>query len=351
MAIIKAPTSRDIVYNGTHGDLSCAMAYVEMESVSNGDVVKVLDLPLGLELTELKFMHDLLATADSLEFFLYTSSYKKIPLGKKTQLGGSPQVEIKNIDMTLEEPAALCFVFNPTTTLDKVVVGEVGGSTNIVKATSFYISSLHRMFIGDTQQATIDKRRLRPTNATLNIEWASDKTAVATIDKSSGLITAVGLGSAHIIAKDTYTGKSIKAIVDVKFDYSTLPMAHPDRQYVLVPAHSSRGVIRPDFKPAKAPDPAKFAPVYKLKIETKYKKVSVQTNTGRSYAKGIDAEFIIYDISKKKALKTINYHLQEQNIQGAYSYEGAIVDADLPLYQQADSNENIVIMVTLTITP
>ncbi len=348
MTIIKAPTSRDIVYNGTHGDLSCAMAYVEMEHVSSGDVVKVLDLPLGLELTELKFMHDLLATADSLEFFLYTSSYEKIPLGRKTRLGGSPQVEIKNIDMTLEEPAALCFVYNPTTTLDKVIVGEIGGIQSIVKATNFRILQLNVMHVGDNQTAAIDKMSITPPGATLKIEWSSDNAAVATINKITGQITASGLGSAHIIAKDTYTGKSMKAIVDVRFNYSTLPLTHPDYQYVVVPAHSSNGWVTPVVSPASPPDASSHPHVDRVHINTSEKEIVFDmTSSGFRFSDDVGAEVVIFDIKANKAIKKLNYVLKEGiTASGDYIQKGSIDNSDIAIYQDALKNELIALIIT-----
>lgn len=51
MATIKSPSMHDRVYVGAHGNHSMALAKVALKAAAVGDVVEMLELPIGLHLT------------------------------------------------------------------------------------------------------------------------------------------------------------------------------------------------------------------------------------------------------------------------------------------------------------
>ncbi|PJC87837.1 hypothetical protein CSW98_01555 [Vibrio sp. HA2012] len=50
MATIKAPTMQDRIYVGTHGNLSVAKSKVALAAAAIGDVVEMLEVPIGIDI-------------------------------------------------------------------------------------------------------------------------------------------------------------------------------------------------------------------------------------------------------------------------------------------------------------
>jgi len=51
MATIKAPSMHDRIYVGAHGNVSMALTNVSLKAAAIGDVVEMVELPIGLSLT------------------------------------------------------------------------------------------------------------------------------------------------------------------------------------------------------------------------------------------------------------------------------------------------------------
>lgn len=51
MGTIKAPSMHDRIYVGAHGNMSMALAKAALKKASAGDVVEMVELPIGLSLT------------------------------------------------------------------------------------------------------------------------------------------------------------------------------------------------------------------------------------------------------------------------------------------------------------
>ncbi len=54
MATIQSPTMKDVVYNGTHGNLSVAMGVIPQIAASVGDVIELIKLDAGVKLVDFK---------------------------------------------------------------------------------------------------------------------------------------------------------------------------------------------------------------------------------------------------------------------------------------------------------
>ena len=54
MTTIKAPTMADRIYVGTHGNLSMAKSKVVLAAAAIGDVVEMLEVPVGIEVVGLR---------------------------------------------------------------------------------------------------------------------------------------------------------------------------------------------------------------------------------------------------------------------------------------------------------
>jgi hypothetical protein len=66
MTTIQAPSMRDAVYQGAQGNKSIAEGQIVLKNAAAGDVIELLDMPMGMRITSLEIVSDALGAGVSI---------------------------------------------------------------------------------------------------------------------------------------------------------------------------------------------------------------------------------------------------------------------------------------------